>query len=273
MPPSAAADLESAIAHLSCRCGKVEISLPFKSILRYECCCCDCRKGLAFFHTSKGGPTPPTIPDIVYYPNLLMVMSGRSLLRCFTIAKQFPSRRIYASCCWTPLLADNPAYQAKRIAVFNGPARLKVNGTFVAGRSPLHPPDDRIRTGDMTPAELGALPSFTPPTTPRTWVGATAAAERALAEMKDASGAWKPTWRMWDLVTVQQLIESLPTGVEVADPSHDGPTPYWIKHGFAPHHLAAPAPAEAFSSAAPPKTTAAVANQAHAYPFDASYHY
>ena len=272
--------LEGSQFFLNCACGKVSLSIPCKSILRYECCCCDCRKGLHWFHETKGGPPPPQVADIVYYSNILMATEGRELLRCFTLQDDFPSRRVYASCCWTPLIADNPAYEGKRFAAYNKPAHLKVSGTVVHGQSPLRPADDRIRLSDMAPAELSALPPFKTPRVKRTWMEATAAAEAAVRSMQGGSGGWKPQWRMWELVTVrgalqehtplhykgltngparptasrlsqpeprtlhpspnqvQQLIESLPTGVEVADPQHAGPVPFWVHTGFAPHHRA-----------------------------------
>ena len=195
--------LEGSQSFVNCACGKVSLSLPCKSVQRFECCCCDCQKALRWSHEAKGGPPPPPVADVVYYPNILMATEGPELLRCFTLQKGFPSRRVYASCCWTPLIADNPAYEGKRLAVYNGPANLKVTGMEVHGQSPLRPADDRIRQADMTPAELGALPPFRPLSVQRTWVEATAAAEAAIRSMQGASGGWKPQWRMWDLVTVR----------------------------------------------------------------------
>ena len=227
-------------AWLNCQCKSVRISIPKRSILRYECCCCDCRKALSFFPSKGNGPQPPTLPDIAYFPNLLMVTEGRRHLRCFTLAPGFPSRRVYASCCWTCLLADNPAYEAKRFAVMANAweGMVVCCGTARDGQSPLAPADARIRQGDMTDAELAALPAFNAPPRQRTWIEGTAQAEATLAEMRDASGSWKAKWQLWHLETLQELIDSLPTGVEVMDPYHDGPTPYWLKHGFAPHHRA-----------------------------------
>lgn len=194
--------LEGSQTFVNCACGKVSLSLPCKSVQRFECCCCDCQKALHWSHKTKGGAPPPPVADLVYYPNILMATEGREYLRCFTLQKDFPSRRVYASCCWTPLIADNPAYECKRLAVYNGPAHLKVMGLEVHGQSPLRPADDRIRQSDMTSAELSALPPFRQPSVQRTWVEATAAAEAAIRSMQGASGGWKPQWRMWDLVTV-----------------------------------------------------------------------
>ena len=222
--------VESDTAFLSCQCGKVEISLPNKSIQRYRCCCCDCRKGLEYFHTAKGGPAPPAIPDLVYYPNVLMVCEGHSHLRCFTLQKGFPTRRIYAACCWTPLLADHPGYEGNRVVVYNRPAKLKCTGTFAYNRSPLRRPDGRIFESDLSAAELGSLPSFQPPRDARSWPDATRDALTAVTAMADPStGGWRHKWSMWKLVTVQQLIASLPRGVEVADPAHQGPIPAYAR--------------------------------------------
>lgn len=229
--------------HLSCKCGKVVIALPHKSILRYECCCCDCRKAVSFFAAAKGvGPPPQPFADIVYFPNIFMVNQGREHLRCYAIQTGFPSCRVYASCCWTCMLADNPAYESKRLAVYANHATLELNGLVANGRHPLRAADDRIRQSDMTAAELAALPPFHPPGASRIrkWPDATAHAESAVREMKGADGVqWAPKWRLWHLETLQQLIASLASGVEVMDPTHQGPTPYWLRHGFAPHHRAA----------------------------------
>lgn len=192
--------LEGSESFVNCACGKVSLSLPCESVQRFECCCCDCQKALRWSHKTKGGAPPPPVADLVYYPNILMATEGWEFLRCFTLQKDFPSRRVYASCCWTPLIADNPAYECKRLAVYNGPALIRVTGLH--GQSPLRPADDRIRQSDMTPAELARLPPFQPPSVQRTWVEATAAAEAAIRSMQGASGGWKPQWRTWDLATV-----------------------------------------------------------------------
>jgi hypothetical protein len=219
---------EGDVTFLSCQCGKVEISLPSKSIQRYRCCCCDCRKGLEFF-TAKGGPAPPAVPDLVYYPNVLMVCEGHAHLRCFTLQNGFPTRRVYAACCWTPLLADHPAYEGSRLVVYNRPAKLKCTGTFAHNRSPLRRPDSRIFEGDWKAAELGPLPPFQPPRAAVSWADATRDALASIAGMKEpASGRWRPKWSMWKLLTAQQLIQSLRYGVEVADPAHEGPIPGWL---------------------------------------------
>lgn len=215
---------------LTCTCGKVEFNIPCKSVLRYECCCCDCNKFHVLCH-AKGGAPPPPVADLVYYPNAFMIERGLQHLRCFTIQRGYPSRRVVATCCWTAMLADHPYYEGKRVAMYNGPATLKSTGTAVQGRSPLLPADDRIFQADMTPEQLAALPTFRRPAPAqgcaRTWEGATSAAVDAIAAMKEADGSWKRRYVMWDLITVQELIEQLPTGVEVADPAHFGPAPLW----------------------------------------------
>ena len=217
---------------LSCQCGKVEISLPSKSIQRFRCCCCDCRKGMEYFHTAKGGPAPPSVPDLVYYPNVLMVCEEHAHLRCFTLQKGFPTRRVYAACCWTPLLADHPGYENSRLVVYNRPAKLKCTGTFAHNRSPLRRPDSRICQSDLSAMELGALKPFQPPRDARSWPDATRCALAAVAAMKEPStGGWRRKWSMLNLVTAQQLIASLPRGIEVADPAHQRPTPAWLCRG------------------------------------------
>lgn len=234
---------ESGGGFLSCACGATTITIPTdcKSILRYQCCCVDCRKGLAVFG-SRGAPPPPRVPDLVYFPNILHVDTGRENLRCFVLKAGFPTRRLVATCCWTTLLGDHPAYGGVRFVAYNGPAKLQMNGVSSDdGRiTPLQPVDSRIYKGDMAPAELAALPPFRAPADAAifagaTWASATAAAEAMLAKMKAADGRWKPKYGLFRLETVQQLIASLPTGVEVADPNHDGPTPSWLANKVPAH--------------------------------------
>lgn len=225
-PPSG----ESGGAFLSCACEAVQLSIPAdcKAILRFECCCCDCRKGLGV-HSGNGAPRPPAVPDLVYYPNVLMATEGREHLRCFQLQEGYPTRRLVAACCWTVLAADHPGCAGRRFVVYNGPAKLRAMGTSVNGRSPLRPADDRIFQDDMTAAELATLPPFCPPAASgrATWASSDAEAAAALARVQSFSGT--PKYSMWRLETIQQIIDSLPTGVEVADPAHTGPTPLWMK--------------------------------------------
>ena len=206
---------------MRCCCGDVEMRMPCKSVQRFECCCCDCYKGLRWCY-EQGGPEPPVLPDLVYYPNALMLTRGRSRLRCFTIQQGFPTRRVVATCCWTALCGDHPVYAGKRFVAYQGPAILK------SGQG-LQPPDARIFQSDRTEDELASLPPFTPSIAPRSFAGATAKAEEAVATMKNSDGSWRERFSVWPLVTIQELIESIPTGVEVADPSHVGPTPAGLK--------------------------------------------
>ena len=215
---------EGDCAWLTCSCGQVEFNLPCRSVLRFECCCCDCRKGHELCH-AKGGPAPPPVPDLVYYPNALMVERGHEHLRCFTIQEGFPTRRVVATCCWTAMVADHPAYAGKRFVAYQGPATLKCTGIEVNGRSPLRAPDGRIFQSDMSAAELAALPPLRESATKRSWAQATTAAEAALEAMQ------KRNMSLWQLVTVQELIKGIPSGVQVADAAHVGPTPFSMKQG------------------------------------------
>jgi len=223
------------MAQLKCKCGTVAIHLRLPPVLRYECCCVDCRKGLATCAVLRREP-PPALSDNVFFPNALTVVSGTAKLRCLVIKRHYPTRRVVASCCDTPLLADHPAYAGKRLAAYNNaPAVLR---TLAAGSpqeesaAALRPVDARIYQDDMTAAELAALPAATcdAPTGPdehqRLWADSTAAAEAALQRLAATSAAVAATAPA--TVTVQELIDSIGS-VGVSDPDHGGPTPRWLR--------------------------------------------
>ena len=146
-------------ATLSCVCNQTKISIASAPIRRVECCCMDCRKGVAWCHTAKGGPEPPhpfLVADLVYFPNLLKVECGREYLKAYLIQQNYNTRRVVATCCWTVLLGDHPAYQQERFVTYPPPAVLSL-----ASGVQLFPPTRRIFTQDLTPEELESLPPLT----------------------------------------------------------------------------------------------------------------
>ena len=145
---SSVCSMDTTLTRLSCVCGETSLYLPGRSVLRYQCCCCDCRRGLAVC-TENGGPPYPPAPDLLYFPNRLQVLQGVDHLRCFTLLDGYPTRRIVATCCWTALLGDHPSYDSVRLVTYPNPA------IFTPHQE--RPVDKRIFQGDMSLAELEAL--------------------------------------------------------------------------------------------------------------------
>ena len=82
---------------LSCACGKVSLELVSEPVLRLECCCKDCRRGLQVCH-EKGGPVPPAVPSLVYFPNLVKVVRGQSWLENHMLKQGYCTERVTATC-------------------------------------------------------------------------------------------------------------------------------------------------------------------------------
>eukprot|EP00747_Dinoflagellata_sp_TGD_P130137 gnl/TRDRNA2_/TRDRNA2_174788_c1_seq4.p1 gnl/TRDRNA2_/TRDRNA2_174788_c1~~gnl/TRDRNA2_/TRDRNA2_174788_c1_seq4.p1 ORF type:complete len:206 (+),score=25.86 gnl/TRDRNA2_/TRDRNA2_174788_c1_seq4:47-664(+) len=203
------------MASLQCVCQSVEIVLSSPPVQRFLCCCCDCRRGLSWC-TEQGGPSQPAVPgvpDLVYFPNELAVSRGANKLAAFVLREGYPTKRIVATCCWTALLGDHPAYASERLVTYNQPGVLQLQGDI-----PLRPPDARIFVGDMSDEELKALPSFVPPADGEgtTWAAASAAARAALATPSIGTES------------VQSLIARIGV-VKTADPGWSGPLPQWLR--------------------------------------------
>eukprot|EP00470_Lotharella_oceanica_P003568 CAMPEP_0170172460 /NCGR_PEP_ID=MMETSP0040_2-20121228/5690_1 /TAXON_ID=641309 /ORGANISM="Lotharella oceanica, Strain CCMP622" /LENGTH=293 /DNA_ID=CAMNT_0010413119 /DNA_START=174 /DNA_END=1055 /DNA_ORIENTATION=+ len=174
---------------LRCVCNKVRIHFPMVPFKRLQCCCCDCRKGIAF-SASRGGKQGPVAPDLVYFLNAMKVESGFEFLRCFLIQKGYNTRRVYATCCWTALLGDHPAYQGICVVTYNDPTIIELDDTKAA----LRPFDNRIFEKDMTKEELAKVTPYAPPIkgTPPDWKRVTekvkAALEGLWAKEKEEEG-------------------------------------------------------------------------------------
>jgi len=75
-------------------------------------------------------------------------------------------------------------------------------------------PDARIYQSDMTERELDALPVLEESPYKRTWQDAGVAAREALGGMRSADGRLAGKWEMRRLESVQDLIASMPKGVQ-----------------------------------------------------------
>jgi hypothetical protein len=237
----------------------VAITFPLRPVQRFECCCVDCRKGLAVCAAQRGEP-PPALPDLVYFPNAFAVASGAGKLRCFTLKQGYPTKRVVASCCHTPLLADHPAYGGLRVVAYrNAPASLRMAPSWGEDGGPaaprgLRPPDARIYQTDMAAVELALLPGppvaeVARPDRAALWDIATAEASAALAALHattvaagaagaaasagggvgggDHGGSGGDIADAGRFVTVQELI-ALIGAIGVSDPDHGGALPRWL---------------------------------------------
>jgi hypothetical protein len=190
----------------------VELSIAALPVNRLECCCRDCRKGLAWC-TSKGGPPPPPVPDLVYFPNAIRVDKGVEHLGCYLIKKEYNTRRVVAKCCWTCLVGDHPSYRGLRlVSYYSPPALLSLQN----GENCL-PVQRRIFQDDMTPEELTALPPFSPPPVSSSKSVTKEELDELLSKNK------------LKFETIQTLIDSFGK-VHVMDSDYDGPVTAWNKN-------------------------------------------
>mmetsp|Transcript_9833 Transcript_9833/g.24210 ORF Transcript_9833/g.24210 Transcript_9833/m.24210 type:complete len:296 (+) Transcript_9833:97-984(+) len=205
-------------AAISCTCGKVKVSFLFSPVQRKECCCCDCRKGLSWC-TEQGGEQPPPVPDLVYFPNAIKVEAGFEHLRCFLLQKNYNTHRVVASCCWTPLIGDHPAYGGLRVVSYNRPGKLSMN------QGQLRPVDARIFQDDMTKDELQSLPPFVAPTNPTETSDAMKEAKSQLHKLYSEHKSLSSL----GVESIQALVNRIGK-VEIADPNYKNvPEPFWNK--------------------------------------------
>ena len=105
----------------------ITVPTDCKSILRNQCCCVDCRKAASPSSARAARRRRRSCPISCTSRIWLHVDTGRENLRCFVLKAGFPTRRLVATCCWTTLLGDHPAYAGVRFVAYNGPAKLQMN--------------------------------------------------------------------------------------------------------------------------------------------------
>ena len=100
-------------ANVPCRCGKVQLAIDSPSALRFVCYSKDCR---GYFQTLNEqtqkllGRPPAAVLDAwggvdltQIYPSEITVVRGSEHMEVVKIRPESPIRRVYASCCGTPL--------------------------------------------------------------------------------------------------------------------------------------------------------------------------
>ena len=93
---------------VKCTCGKVQLAINSPSVLRLVCYCKDCR---GYINTLNGKAETPTTPLDSYggvdwtsiYPSEIKVSQGQDHMSVCKIRDASQIRRVYASCCNTPL--------------------------------------------------------------------------------------------------------------------------------------------------------------------------
>lgn len=219
-PPAAA-------AKLSCCCQQTKISFAALPIKRLECCCVDCRKGIDWCieqqqkqqqQNTQSTVTSSVISDLVYFPNLLQVTTGKELLKAYKIKENYNTLRIVATCCWTPLLGDHPFYQQQYFVTYHPTSNLTIGRHDTMKTLP--PASRRIFVDDLTPSEMTLLPPFD------------------LDKQQSSSSSSFPSSpdlqelqnQYPDYESLQSLIESLDEGhIHYMDPSYQGPPTEWNK--------------------------------------------
>jgi hypothetical protein len=208
--PSIATAAVPAAATLSCQCQQVQLAFPCHPVSYLECCCCDCRRAVKWCteqaqqkqHTSSQPATRSRLlaVPLVYFPNRVRIVHGASCLQLYTLRPGYNTRRWIATCCWTPMIGDHPAYQRRRIVSYvasavmvppssennhhrlsqltlwrttpthtvscdgpqTGTSPSSLPTTSTTTRLVLPPPTHRIFTDDLTPQERNSIPPLSP---------------------------------------------------------------------------------------------------------------
>ncbi|GKY96323.1 hypothetical protein MPSEU_000592000 [Mayamaea pseudoterrestris] len=95
---------------LKCSCGKVQFAVDSPSVLRLVCYCKDCRGYVKTLNDKAANVTTP-LDDwggadwSSIYPSEITVTQGKEYLAVCKIREKSGIRRVYASCCHTPLFS------------------------------------------------------------------------------------------------------------------------------------------------------------------------
>lgn len=100
----------SQTTHLSCQCGKVQLTVTGEPIIVAECHCNSCREGAARL-AALPGAQPVTAenggtPYVLYRKDRVTFTSGQEFIRAFTLTPTSSTRRSVATCCNTPLFTE-----------------------------------------------------------------------------------------------------------------------------------------------------------------------
>lgn len=95
---------------IGCNCGKVKIELTGEPIIVAECHCKSCRDGAERMAGLPGAEpvvgTNGSSHYVLYRKDRVRIVAGKEWLRNFRLGPEAHTRRVFASCCNTPVLAE-----------------------------------------------------------------------------------------------------------------------------------------------------------------------
>lgn len=142
---------ENAKTALSCACGKVQMMVRGCPIVVAECYCRSCRDGAERMAALPGAQ--PVVGEngsshyVLYRKDRLRITQGRDWLRNFRLSPERQTRRVFASCCNTPVLTE-----------FKGGHWASLYANLWHGHD-LPQPELRTQTGDAMTALDDRIPS------------------------------------------------------------------------------------------------------------------
>ncbi|MEG3768480.1 hypothetical protein [Alteromonas sp. 14N.309.X.WAT.G.H12] len=95
---------------LTCGCGQVVLKVQGGPIVSAECLCNDCQKAGVFLQSLPYAPT--TLDDkaatrfVLYRKDRVWCERGQSRLREYRLSTHSKTRRVFASCCNTPIFLE-----------------------------------------------------------------------------------------------------------------------------------------------------------------------
>ena len=122
-----------------------------------ECCCTDCYQHIEWASV-MGGPNVPIVPTLSYWDNDIHVIRGEEHLKVVLLRDNGRSRRTTATCCYSTLMIDHPAYSGVMFMLFEEACRVQWDDPDVPPTK-TRPAESRIYLKDFeTPR--GELPEF-----------------------------------------------------------------------------------------------------------------
>jgi hypothetical protein len=137
-------------AKISCACGRCTIEFSSRqNRLTMECACKDCYQA-SEWAASNGGPACPQIPRLSYWENDLLDVTGEEQMQVFMLrdklgAARAQSQRCVATCCYSTLLVDHPAYSGNVCMIFEHAVSLSASAMPIDARIYMCDYDERLR--------------------------------------------------------------------------------------------------------------------------------